>query len=120
MKTFFSLLSIKRALQTFVVFCMLGFIFEIMPNKILFAFLVGMILLYFIDIIDDVKTLNERLDNHVVVTSTLTFENKEYYLAYFEPIDKIRGKQWSTENNCIGKIMKVGKIDYIALYQKSN
>jgi len=107
-------------LQTFTVFCMLGFIFEIMPNKILFAFSIGAILLYIIDIIYDVQTLNERLDNHVVVAATLRVENKEYYLVYFEPIDKIRGKQWGAEFDCIGKIIKVGKIDYMALYKEKN
>ena len=116
-KTHYNLIG-KWILQTFIVFCCIGFPLEIMPNKILFSFIIGIVLIYIVDIIYDVKTLNERLDNQITVCSTLMIEGIEYHLFYLEPSKNFKNTHVMVkEANCITKIFKVENIEYIAIYK---
>ena len=108
----------KRTLQTFIVFCCIGFPLEIMPNKILLSLITGIVLIYIVDIIYDIKTLNKRLDNQITVCSTLLIEGIEYYLYFLEPSKDLANISLRVKGtNYITKIFKVENIEYIAIYK---
>ena len=118
MKKTFSELAFKRLLQIFIVFCCIGFPLEIMPNKILFSLTAGIVLIYIIDIIYDVKTLNKRLDNVVVVSNEIEEGGRKYELRYIQKMgdtEDITFKNASS-NASITRIFKSGGIQYIAFY----
>ena len=116
-KTHYELIK-KRILQTFIVFCCIGFPLEIMPNKILFSLLAGTVLIYIVDIIYDVKTLNERLDNQITTNSRLMVGGIEYHLSFLEPSKNFENKHVMVkEAGCITKIFKIDDIEYVAIYK---
>ena len=118
MKKTFSELAFKRLSQSFIVLCCIGFPLEIMPNKILFSLMTGTVLIYIVDIIYDVKTLNERLDNQITTCSTLVFDGIEYHLFYLEPSKYLENRNLVVKGtHYITKIFKVEDIEYVAIYK---
>ena len=117
MKKTFSELAFKRLLQSFIVFCCIGFPLEIMPNKILLSLITGIVLIYIVDIIYDIKTLNERLDNHILVLTEIIVGGIKYHLEFLEPSDYLKNKNLKTQGNCITKIFKVENIEWVAIYK---
>ena len=106
----------KRILQTFILLCCIGFPLEVMPNKILFSLLAGTVLIYIVDIIYDVKTLNERLDNTILIGRIMVVEDIEYKLKYLKSLETIKNQNLQYEGKNIAKIFKAGGMEFMAIY----